>query len=279
MTDPIPRPDALLAARYGGTDVPEAGWPVRFDPVMTVLLSHRSVRAYRPDPLPERTLAVTMAAALAAASSSNLQSWSVIAVEDAARRQRLSMLCGDQEHVRTAPLFLVWIADLARVGAIGAREGKPTAATDYLEGTLLGVIDAALAAQNATVALEAMGLGTVYIGGIRNQPEAVAAELGLPPRSFGVFGLCVGWPDPDRPTAVKPRLPQGAVLHRERYDEAGQAAALDRFDAVSMTFQDSQGMKRMPWSSQSRSRMKGPEAMSGRDRLRAALTALGLPSN
>ena len=168
--------------------------------------------------------------------------------------------------------------DLARVSAIGARDGKPTAATDYLEGTLLGVIDAALAAQNATVALEAMGLGTVYIGGIRNQPEAVAAELELPPRSFAVFGLCVGWLDPVRPAAVKPRLPQGAVLHRERYEAAGQAA-LDRFDAASLAFQDNQGMRRMPWSRQSRARMAGPEAMSGRDRLRAALSALSLPSN
>ena len=279
MTDPVPRPDALLAARYGGTDVPEAGWPTELDPIMAVLLSHRSVRAYRTDPLPEHTLAVAVAAAQSAASSSNLQSWSVVVVADPERRQRLSMLCGDQEHVRTAPLFLVWIADLARVSAIGVRDGKPTAAIDYLEGTLLGVIDAALAAQNATVALEAMGLGTVYIGGIRNQPEAVAAELALSQHSFAVFGLCVGWPDPVRPAAVKPRLPQGAVLHRERYDAAGQAAALERFDVVSMAFQEGQGMKRVPWSSQSRSRMRGSEAMSGRDRLRAALHALGLPSN
>ena len=274
MTEPS---TTLLRARYGGDDPPHGGWPARLDPLIASLLSHRSVRSYLPNPLPDWTLPTMMAAAQSAATSSNLQSWSVVAVEDADRRRRLSMLAGDQAHVRTAPLFLAWIADLARVSAIGFRLDQPTAATAYLEATLLGVVDAALAAQNAVVALEAIGLGTVYIGGLRNHPEEVAAELGLPPHSFAVFGLCVGWPDPAQPAAVKPRLPQAAVLHRERYDTAGQAEALDRFDAVSMAFQQSQGMRQVPWTRQTAARMKGPEAMSGRDRLRAALDALGLP--
>lgn len=76
----------------------------------------------------------------------------------------------------------------------------------YLESLLLGKIDAALAAQNAVVALESLGLGSVYIGGIRNYIEGVANELGLPPQVYPVFGLCVGYPSPDRPVKVKPRL-------------------------------------------------------------------------
>ncbi len=281
MEDPIRMTEpssTLLRARYGTDDAPAAGWPAPLDPLIASLLSHRSVRFYLPDPVPEWTLPTMMAAAQSAATSSNLQSWSVVAVEDAGRRQRLSVLAGDQAHVGAAPLFLAWIADLARVSAIGAELDQPTAATAYLEATLLGVIDVALAAQNAVVALEAMGLGTVYIGGLRNHPEEVAAELGLPPHSFAVFGLCVGWPDPAQPATVKPRLPQAAVLHRERYDTAGQAEALDRHDAASMAFQDSQGMRRVPWTRQAASRMMGPEAIGGRDRLCTGLAALGLPS-
>ena len=34
---------------------------------------------------------------------------------------------------------------------------------------MVTVIDAALAAQNAAIAAESMGLGICYIGGIRNQ--------------------------------------------------------------------------------------------------------------
>ncbi len=58
------------------------------------------------------------------------------------------------------------------------------------------MIDAALAAQNAVVALESLGLGTCYIGAIRNDPETVARELALPEGVFPVFGLTVGFPDP-----------------------------------------------------------------------------------
>ena len=58
-------------------------------------------------------------------------------------------------------------------------------------------IDAALAAQNAVVAAQSLGLRTVYIGAMRNDPVRVAELLGLPPRAFVVFGLCVGYADPE----------------------------------------------------------------------------------
>ncbi|WP_415078380.1 nitroreductase family protein [Pseudomonas cerasi] len=71
-----------------------------------------------------------------------------------------------------------------------------------LESLLLGTIDSALAAQNAVVALESLGLGSVYIGAIRNDIEGVAKELGLPPQVYPVFGLCVGYPSAERPAQV-----------------------------------------------------------------------------
>ena len=74
-----------------------------------------------------------------------------------------------------------------------------------------------LAAQNALIALELLGYGGVYIGGIRNKPEEVAKELDLPPGVFAVFGMAVGRPDPAKAGGVRPRLGQGAVLHREQY--------------------------------------------------------------
>src|SRR3954451_23643747 len=101
---------------------------------------------------------------------------------------------------------------------------------------LLSPIDATLAAQNAVVAAEALGLGTVYIGGIRNHPLDVAAELNLPPRVFPIFGLCVGWPDDAQATAVKPRLPQEAVLYHETYAMEQQDAAVAAYNQVMTTF-------------------------------------------
>lgn len=107
-----------------------------------------------PDPLPPGTLEILVAAAQSASSSSNLQTWSVVAVEDAQRKEKLSPLAGNQEHIRQSPVLLVWLADLARLTHVAESRGLPHEGLDYLEMFLTAAIDASLAAQNATVAAE-----------------------------------------------------------------------------------------------------------------------------
>ena len=125
-------------------------------------------------------LAALVAAAQSAPTSSNLQPWSVVAVRDPERKSRLATLAGNQEFIRQAPLFLVWVADLGRARRLAARADVPLDATDYLETTVIGFVDTALAAQNAVLAAASLGLGSVFVGAIRNHPEEVAAELGCP---------------------------------------------------------------------------------------------------
>jgi nitroreductase len=206
------RVESLLHQRYRG----ELPVPIPWNDTLDVLLSHRSTRAYLPDSLPEGTLETLVAAAQSAASSSNLQAWSVIAVEDRDRKARLAALAGNQKHIVQAPLFLVWLIDLNRMTRLAQLRRAPSEGLNYIESFLVGAIDATLAAQNAMLALESLGLGAVFIGALRNKPAEVAAELGLPPNVVAVFGLAVGRPDPERPASVKPRLPQNAVLFRER---------------------------------------------------------------
>lgn len=217
-----------------------------------------------------------MAAAQSASTSSNLQAWSVIAVRDNERKKRLSALAGNQRHIEECPLFLVWIADLSRLEAAGQRHRLPHEGLDYLELTLVGIIDTTLAAQNAAVAAEAQGMGVVYIGGIRNHPEAVAKELNLPARSFAAFGMCIGYPDPDRPSSVKPRLPLSTVLHHERYDISLNEAPVEDYAARMLAFYQAKGMKTNgDWIRHSLHRVRGAEALQGRDRLMKALKAMG----
>lgn len=264
---------ALLQARYGGS-APSV--EATDDPVLRTLLGHRSVRSFTPAPLPPQALEVMVAAAQSASTSSNLQTWSVVAVEDPARKDRLSRIAGDQRHIRECPLFLVWLADLSRLEAVGARRQLARDGLDYMELLMVGVIDAALASQNAAVAAEAMGLGINYIGGMRNKPEEVAAELGLPSRSVAVFGMCVGHPDPARATSIKPRLPMAAVLHREHYDTSAQGAPVDQYVDTMATFYAAQQMKTNgDWAEHSLNRVRGPQALNGRDRLGEALKARG----
>ncbi len=264
---------AALRLRYGVQDQPA-------DPIgsatLDLLLAHRSVRAYRPEPLPDGTLAAMLAAAQSASTSSNLQAWSVVAVEDPERKARLARFAGDQEHVSACPLLLIWLADLARLERIAVQQALPYAALDYTEMLLLGVIDAALAAQNAAVAAESLGLGVVYIGAMRNQPLEVAAELHLPARVFAAFGMCVGWPDPAHPAAVKPRLPQSVVLHRETYSTAREEQAVARYGEAMGQFYAEQAMRvQGDWARHSAKRIAGPQSLAGRDQLREALIRLG----
>jgi nitroreductase len=271
--DDTARAAALSRARYRDDAAP---LPVGWNETLEGLLSHRSVRAYLPDALPEGVIETLVTAAQSASSSSNLQVWSVVAVEDPARKARLAALAGNQKHVVEAPLFLVWLVDLNRLTSLARERGGPSGALSYLETFLLGSVDTSLAAQNAVVALESLGLGSVYTGGIRNRPAEVAAELGLPPHVFPLFGLAVGRPDPDRPAEIKPRLPQAAVLFREQYAWGdAQRAAVDAYNPRIRAFQREQGMVEQDWTVQAGNRTRGPESMVGRHVLREVLNGLG----
>ena len=251
------------------------GEPQVWNDVIETLLSHRSVRAYSGRPLPRDALDLLLAAAQSASSSSNLQTWSVVAIEDHDRKARLSALAGGQKFIQQAPLFLVWLADLSRIQHLADERQLKLEGLEYLETLFIGIIDAALAAQNAVVALESLGLGTVYVGAIRNKPEQVAAELGLPPKVFPVFGLCVGYPDPAAPTAIKPRLGTDSVLHREQYSSLPHSAAITRYDEKLGDFQREQGMDVIGWTGRTIPRLKSAQSLAGRDRMREALANLG----
>jgi FMN reductase (NADPH) len=75
---------------------------------LDLIHKHASVRRYKADPLPASVLETIISAAQCASTSSNLQAYSVIGVTDAAKRVRLSELCGNQAHIREAPVFLAW---------------------------------------------------------------------------------------------------------------------------------------------------------------------------
>ena len=260
------------AARYGD---PESTLDVVND-VVRLQLAHRAVRLFTSRDVTDPELTTLIAAAQSAPTSSNLQPWSVIAVRDPERKARLAHLAGDQDFVDQAPLFLVWIADLGRARRLAERAGTEVNAADYLETTLIGFIDTALASQNAVVAAESLGLGSVFVGAIRNRPEEVAAELGLPPHTVAAFGLAVGEPDPAERADVKPRLPQAAVLHRERYDEAADDH-VPLYDERLAAYNRRFGLKGN-WSHRVLTRLKGPESMGGRHLLREVLERFGLPS-
>ncbi len=185
------------------------------NPTLQVIRSHRSIRRYKPDPLPREMIEAIVAAAQRSSTSSNLQTYSVVAVTDDAKRARLAELCGGQAHIREAPVFLAFCADLARLERVCQLRGYRLQSA-YLENFLIAAVDAAIVLQTAVLAAESLGLGACMIGAIRNNPREVIELLELPRLVFPLVGLTLGWPAED--PALKPRLPLRAVLHWERYD-------------------------------------------------------------
>jgi nitroreductase len=261
-----------FAARYVASFTP-AGGP--WNEVIAGLMQHRSVRAWRPDPLPEGTLETLVAAAQSAATSSNMQTWSVVAVTEPERKARLALLSNNQTFITQAPLFLVFLADLSRARRIGEAEGVEMGNLAYLETFLVGAIDAALAAQNAVVAAESLGLSTVYIGCVRNQPEAVAEALNLPREAVAVVGLCVGYGEGR--WEVKPRLAQPAVLHHETYRVPDEAALRAAYDRELKAFSERNEIVPYTWTERVKTRLGALGDLQGRERLREALARLGFP--
>jgi FMN reductase (NADPH) len=197
------------------------------NPTLELVRRHGSVRKYRPELIPAEAIETIVSAAQRTSTSSNLQVYSVVAVTDAAKRARLAALCGNQEHVAQAPVFLAWCADLARLDRACELRGY-TQVTDYVENFLVAAVDAAIAAQSAALAAESLGLGICYIGSIRNNTRAVIDLLELPRLVFPVTGMTVGWPAAE--PLVRPRLPLQSVLHWDRYSREGQDEALAGYD-------------------------------------------------
>lgn len=262
----------LMQARYGSAPALPPG---PSNDVIRLLLGHRSIRGFLPDALPAGIVETLVAAAASAPTSSNLQSWSVIAVEDPERKARLSVLSANQAFIRQAPLFLCFLADLSRKERVGQQFDIPMEALPYTESFLVAAVDAALAAQNAVVAAESLGLGTCYVGSLRNLPLDVAKELNLPPNCMAVFGLAIGYTDPKADTQTKPRLPQSVVLHRETYQLRDDKADIARYDADMLAFSRRNGMGDVDWLQRLRSRVGVVKGLSGRHQMKEWLRTLG----
>lgn len=140
------------------------------------MLSHRSIRKFTDQLVDASDLDIIIRAAQSAATSSFLQAYSIIDVKNPEMRAQLSNLCGDQEYIEKAPIFLVFCGDLHRIKTVCDASYE----SGWTEAFIISTVDAALSGQNAMLAAESLGLGGVYIGGIRNHPKAVSQLLKLP---------------------------------------------------------------------------------------------------
>lgn len=168
--------------------------------VARVVHARRSVRHYRPDPVPEALLHELTGLALQAPSSFNLQARSVVTVTSEAGRRALTEATGGQPHPQEAPVMLVFVAESAAdqedrgdiwetARANGAWSGAFAAASpedarrfneDLRTRGLAreyAVKDAMIAASFLMIAAEAAGLATSPMNGW--DEDAVKKAIGI----------------------------------------------------------------------------------------------------
>ena len=204
------------------------------NPVLESLFKHRSIRKYKNQPLEDEKLQLIIKAAQAAPSWCNGEQVSIIVVKDQTLKDKFRDYCWGQTHISTCAAFLVFCADFYRVSIAFEKAGKTKEEFEKymsnIDTLIIGSHDVGISLQNATVAAESMGLGTVHIGAIRIQSLEVTKDLHLPKYCIPMVGLCVGYPDED--PGLKPRIPPKGVCFENKYSTESAKAGVDEYDEI-----------------------------------------------
>ncbi len=178
-------------------------------------LAHRTIRAWKDKKVSDADLEVFKEVIQRTATSTGMQTYSVIRVVDADKKKAISDIT-TQAYVGTAPELFIFIVDAYRNAQI-AKEltGEDYANAGDMERFFQGFTDACLAAQNLTNAIESMDMGAVYLGSILNDVPKLIEILDLPEYTFPVLGLAFGYPDQD--PAIKPRMDMDLRFFEDGY--------------------------------------------------------------
>lgn len=205
-------------------------------------LEHRTIRAFTSQAVDDELLRVLEKVAQRAPSSTGMQSWSLIRIEDSILREKLRDLAG-QMYMSEVPVLYAFVLDMYRHSRIAAeKQVEFTGYEDYYSYHQ-AMLDTALAAQNMVVAAESLGLGTVYFGSMTTHAQEVAELLHLPEGTMPVVGLGVGWPAQE--PQLKPRLPGEAQVFVDRYQTfADYHQLLADYDAEMREYYDMRDLNR-----------------------------------
>ena len=171
-------------------------------------------------------LRLLCACALSAPSKSDLQQADIV-IASKADQAVIADLIPDQPFIRTAPAFLVFLANGRRLPEISKMRGKPFP-NDHLDQFFNAAVDAGIVLATFLRAADAVGLGTCPISVIRDHSAKVSEMLKLPQRVIPVAGMTVGWPS--EAGHISPRLSLSSTVHDGKYDEGDLAQRIDAYD-------------------------------------------------
>ena len=192
---------------------------------LQLLERRKSLRAYSPDPLSAEEKQAILRAAFRAPTAGNMMLYSIIEVEDQALKDRLAHTCDEQPFIAKAPYVLIFLADYQRwfdyyqhceVERFCQELGQ-TYRTPDTGDMMLACCDALIAAQNAVVAAESLGIGSCYIGDVMENYEIHRELLNLPRYVLPIAMLCFGRPAHAASDRQIPRFAPQYIVHQNAY--------------------------------------------------------------
>lgn len=162
--------------------------------VFEAIRTRRSVRKFRPKPVPDENLETILEAGRLAPSAGNRQPWRFVVVKDPERKRALAKAAGYQ----------MFIAD---AGVIIAALGDPGASPRWFRQ------DPMIAVEHMVLAATALGYGTCWVGAF--DEEEVKRILKIPDELKVIVLLPIGFPD-ESPTP-KARKPLKEIVFLEKY--------------------------------------------------------------
>lgn len=185
--------------------------------IIKSLYGRKSVRAYEDAPVPEEVKREVLCAAVQAPSAGCQQLYTILDITEQGLKDKLAETCDHQPFIAKAPVVLIFCADCRKwfdaFAEAGCRPRRPGAGD-----LLLAVSDANIAAQNAVVAAESLGLGSCYIGDIMERYEEHRGLLKLPDWVFPACMLVMGYPTAQQRARKKPeRVEMKHIVHENGY--------------------------------------------------------------
>ena len=185
--------------------------------VIRQLDARKSVRAFTDQPIEEASVQAILRAAVMAPTAGNQQLYTILRMTDPGLLSRLADACDHQPFIARGKLVLVFCADCLKwyeaFRAEGCQPRRPGPGD-----LLLAVDDTLIAAQNAVVAAESLGIGSCYIGDIMENNEVQREILNLPDYVFPAALLVFGYPTGQQKDRPKPcRVDMRFIVHENGY--------------------------------------------------------------
>ena len=185
--------------------------------VLQQLHARKSVRVYEDRPVEAEVKQAVLEAALQAPTAGNMALYTILDITDPEMKQKLSVSCDNQPFIATAPMVLIFCADYRRWYDVFCRN-VPEVRKPDMGDLFLAEADAIIAAQNAVVAAQSLGLGSCYIGDITENFEYHQKLLHLPQYVVPAAMLVMGYPTEQQKERTKPaRFSAEDMVHENGY--------------------------------------------------------------